>query len=103
MDKREFLKTSGVFLAGTILSPFGSGEQSTAPRTNWSGNYTYGARQLYEPIEGFSNVSVALRQVDEDDRARQGMADALNKKPKPKPKSRSSQRSRYATRRAHWH
>ena len=49
MDKREFLKTSGVFLAGTILSPFGSGEQPTAPRTNWSGNYTYSTRQLYEP------------------------------------------------------
>ncbi len=58
------------------------------------------ARQLYEPIEGFSNVSVALRQVDDDDRARQSMADALSKKPKPK--SRSSQRSRYATRRTHW-
>ena len=54
------------------------------------------ARQLYEPIEGFSNVSVALRQVDDDDRARQDMADALNKKPKP------AKRPRYATRRAHW-
>ena len=49
MDKREFLKTSGVFLAGTILSPFGSGEQPTAPRTNWSGNYTYSTRDLHEP------------------------------------------------------
>jgi tetratricopeptide (TPR) repeat protein len=58
------------------------------------------ARQLYEPIEGFSNVSGALRQVDDDDRARQEMSDALNKKPKPKP--RSTQRSRYATRRTHW-
>jgi eukaryotic-like serine/threonine-protein kinase len=58
------------------------------------------ARQLYGPIEGFSNVSVALRQVDDDDRARQGMADALAKKPKPK--SRSNQRPRYATRRTHW-
>jgi serine/threonine protein kinase len=58
------------------------------------------ARQLYEPIEGFSNVSVALRQVDDNDRARQNMADALGKKPKPK--SRSGQRSRYATRRTHW-
>jgi hypothetical protein len=58
------------------------------------------ARQLYEPIEGFSNVSVALRQVDDDDRARQGMADALAKKPKAR--SRSKQRARYATRRAHW-
>jgi eukaryotic-like serine/threonine-protein kinase len=54
------------------------------------------ARQLYEPIEGFSNVSVALRQVDDDDRARQGLADALAKKPK------AVKRSRYATRRAHW-
>jgi eukaryotic-like serine/threonine-protein kinase len=58
------------------------------------------ARQLYEPIEGFSNVSVALRQVEDDDRARQELADALEKKPKPK--SRSTQRPRYATRRAHW-
>ncbi|MGA2880061.1 MAG: serine/threonine-protein kinase [Bryobacteraceae bacterium] len=54
------------------------------------------ARQLYEPIEGFSNVSVALRQVDDDDRARQEMSDALNKKAKP------VRRPRYATRRAHW-
>ena len=54
------------------------------------------ARQLYEPIEGFSNVSAALRQVDDDDRARQDMADALNKKPKP------VRRPRYATRRTHW-
>jgi len=54
------------------------------------------ARQLYEPIEGFSDVSVALRQVDDDDRARQGMVDALAKKPKP------VRRPRYATRRTHW-
>jgi eukaryotic-like serine/threonine-protein kinase len=58
------------------------------------------ARQLYEPIEGFSNVSVALRQVDDDDRARQDMADALAKKAKPKAKS--NQRPRYASRRTHW-
>jgi serine/threonine protein kinase len=59
------------------------------------------ARRLYEPIEGFSNVSVALGQVDDDDRARQGLADTLNKKPKPKLKA--SQRSRRSTRRtAHW-
>jgi eukaryotic-like serine/threonine-protein kinase len=58
------------------------------------------ARQLYEPIDGFSNVSVALRQVENDDRERQQLADALEKKPKPK--SRSTQRPRYATRRAHW-
>ena len=55
------------------------------------------ARQLYEPIEGFSNVSVALRQVDEDDRARQDMADALHRRNR-----KPARRPRYATRRTHW-
>lgn len=54
------------------------------------------ARELYEPIEGFSNVSVALKQVDDDDRARQNLADSLNQKPKP------ARRSRYSRRRLHW-
>jgi tetratricopeptide (TPR) repeat protein len=35
------------------------------------------ARQLYEPIVGFSNASVALRQVDDDDRARKQLDDSL--------------------------
>src|SRR5271168_2220366 len=49
MDKREFLKTSGIFLAGTVLSPLGSGEQSPGKRTNWSGNYTYSTDRLHQP------------------------------------------------------
>jgi xylitol oxidase len=49
MDKREFLKTSGAFLAGTMLSPLARGEQPSSPRTNWSGNYTYSTDHLYEP------------------------------------------------------
>ncbi len=48
MDKREFLKTSGAFLAGTMLSPLASGEH-TAARTNWSGNYTYSTDRLHQP------------------------------------------------------
>jgi xylitol oxidase len=48
MDKREFLKTSGAFLAGTMLSPLASAEQTTA-RTNWSGNYTYSTDRLHQP------------------------------------------------------
>lgn len=68
------------------------------------------ARQLYEPIEGFSNVSAALREVDDGDRARETMAGALNtkpkarqkSKPKSKPKAKSRSRSRYATRRTRW-
>lgn len=55
------------------------------------------ARQLYEPILGFSTVSVALREVDDDDRAREEMDDVL-KKPAP-----ASKRQRKAPRRAaHW-
>jgi xylitol oxidase len=49
MDKREFLKTSGAFLAGTMLSPLASGEQKSAVRTNWSGNYTYSTDRLHQP------------------------------------------------------
>ncbi len=41
------------------------------------------ARDLYEPLMGFSNVSVALRQVDDDDRARQKLNDALAKPGRP--------------------
>jgi serine/threonine protein kinase len=37
------------------------------------------ARQLYEPIVGFSNASVALRQVDDDDRARKQLDDSLKR------------------------
>jgi serine/threonine protein kinase len=55
------------------------------------------ARRLYEPIEGFSNVSVELRQVDDDDRARQGMAEALSKKAKPAKRPKKNVR-----RVAHW-
>jgi xylitol oxidase len=58
MDKREFLKTSGVILAGSALSRFSSGEAfagsgsapaGAAARTNWAGNLTYSAKQLDEP------------------------------------------------------
>jgi hypothetical protein len=45
------------------------------------------ARRLYEPIAGFSNVSVALRQVDDDDRTRQQMDDFLRQPP---PRKRSA-------------
>jgi serine/threonine protein kinase len=40
------------------------------------------ARQLYEPIEGFSHVSLAMRQVDNDDRTRAELEEALKAPPK---------------------
>jgi len=49
MDKREFLKTSGIFVTGTMLSRFLSGEQSSAPRTNWAGNLTFSTDRIYSP------------------------------------------------------
>lgn len=49
MDKREFLKSSGIFVTGTMLSRFLSGEQSSAPRTNWAGNLTFSTDRLYSP------------------------------------------------------
>ena len=52
MNKRDFLKTSGILLSGATLSRFVSAEQSpeiTGPRTNWAGNLTYSTKDLYEP------------------------------------------------------
>src|SRR5271170_1634811 len=49
MDKREFLKASGVFMAGTLLGRLASGEEQAAHRTNWAGNYEYHADHLLQP------------------------------------------------------
>jgi alditol oxidase len=56
LDKREFLKASGLALTGTMLSSFtsaqsshSSGVQPPATRTNWSGNYIYKAPKLVTP------------------------------------------------------
>ena len=42
------------------------------------------SRQLYEPILGFSNVSAALRQVEDDDSALQQLDESLKKPPSKK-------------------
>ncbi|HEX3435225.1 MAG TPA: FAD-binding protein [Pseudacidobacterium sp.] len=49
MNKREFLKTSGILLSGATLSHYISAEQASGARTNWAGNYTYSTHNLYEP------------------------------------------------------
>lgn len=54
------------------------------------------ARQLYEPILGFSNVSLALREVDDDDRARKELDDILKKPVKVAKRTRRPARRRYA-------
>ena len=47
MDKRDFLKTSGALVAGTILSRFSAGQQQPAPRENWAGNITYSTDHVH--------------------------------------------------------
>jgi xylitol oxidase len=49
MDKREFLKTSGALVAGSVLSKLSLGEQQPVPRENWAGNLTYSTDHLHTP------------------------------------------------------
>jgi xylitol oxidase len=59
MNKREFLKTSGAFLTGSILSRMAPAQQpasgqspvpqSTAHRTNWAGNIEFHTDHLLTP------------------------------------------------------
>jgi xylitol oxidase len=52
MDKREFLKASGGFLAaGMMKRAFGQqpSAQERGARTNWAGNYTYSTEHLHTP------------------------------------------------------
>jgi xylitol oxidase len=49
MDKREFLKTTGAFVAASMLPDRSAGAVTAAPRTNWSGNLTYSTGNLEAP------------------------------------------------------
>lgn len=53
MEKRDFLKNSGVFLTSSLLSRFAKGQSHIEPeiarRTNWSGNYAYRTERLFVP------------------------------------------------------
>ena len=49
MRKREFLKGSGLLMAGEAFSHFMSGDQQPRNRTNWAGNYIYRAQHLEAP------------------------------------------------------
>ena len=49
MNKRQFLKTSGVLITGGVVSRLMSAQQPSAPRTNWAGNYQYSTDRLLLP------------------------------------------------------
>ncbi len=66
MNKREFLKASGVFVTGSMLSQFGGAEPPAEHRTNWAGNLTYSTDSLYTP----ATVEEVQRMVKSCDRLR---------------------------------
>ncbi len=49
MDKRDFLKTSGAVVAGSMISHLISGQEPAEPRENWAGNLNYSTDQLHTP------------------------------------------------------
>jgi alditol oxidase len=49
MNKREFLKSSGAMVAGSMISRIAAGQQQPAPRENWSGNITYSTDHVHAP------------------------------------------------------
>src|SRR5579863_8499865 len=51
MDKREFLKASGGFVAASMMSAAFAQqpEPNSGPRTNWAGNLTFSTDHLYMP------------------------------------------------------
>ena len=51
MDKREFLKTSGVLFASTLFSKLNTAQTAAGGRTNWAGNYAYSAQGVSQEEE----------------------------------------------------
>ena len=49
MNKRQFLKTSSAFVAGSLLSRYAKAQDDSIPETNWAGNLTYHAEHVYAP------------------------------------------------------
>jgi xylitol oxidase len=71
MNKRDFLKTSGALLTGSIVSQYLSAhaasasadESPAAPRTNWAGNYTFKAKRLHLP-KSIAEVQDVVKSCD---------------------------------------
>jgi len=49
MNKRDFLKSSGAIVAGSIISQLAPAQQQPAPRENWAGNITYSTDHVHSP------------------------------------------------------
>ena len=60
MTKRDFLRTSGAIVTGSVLSHLTADETHQGHRTNWSGNYTYTAKSLKVP-KNLAEVRATVR------------------------------------------
>ncbi|WP_348264150.1 FAD-binding protein [Telmatobacter sp. DSM 110680] len=49
MNKRDFLKSSGAIVAGSMISRFTPAQQQPAPHQNWAGNITYSTDHVHTP------------------------------------------------------
>jgi xylitol oxidase len=49
MNKRDFLKTTGAFVASSLLARIGAAQAAAGQRTNWAGNYTFHTENLLQP------------------------------------------------------
>jgi alditol oxidase len=49
MDKREFLKASGVLAAGSMLAKVLPGQKQSGPLENWAGNITFSTNHVHTP------------------------------------------------------
>ena len=49
MDKREFLKTSSLLAAGSLMPRVFNAQEASTPRENWAGNLTYSTNHLHTP------------------------------------------------------
>jgi xylitol oxidase len=49
MNKRDFLKSSGAMVAGSMISRLAPAQQQPAPHENWSGNVPYSTDHVHTP------------------------------------------------------
>ncbi|MGI9551507.1 MAG: D-arabinono-1,4-lactone oxidase [Aurantibacter sp.] len=74
MKRKEFIRTTSAFAVGTVLTPMVSCKQEkkaivtetvqNQPRKNWAGNYTYKAKNLFEP-KTVEEVQALVKKLDQ--------------------------------------
>lgn len=68
MKRKDFIKTTAAFTAGSMVIPIGCKDSpkvppAETPRTNWAGNYEYRASQLHKPRSA-EEVRTLIKKLD---------------------------------------